>query len=316
MEVKRFTKPSPDYVDLVRRLYGDQIAQRLSERYQRWLGSDRQYAKRLRWLGIGIYDDEALAGHLIVQTPHSGKPPFLGFFEAVNDQEVAHKLMAVAVENIAKQQRLSVLAPVDLSMWHSQRFTVSEGQNRPFQGPQQPYYQVLFGSYFRNQLVYHSYQWTIPNHVSAPPTIAGVVVRVPRLTPGSPDWAGLYAVTQEAFFDAPIQPTLEEFIELFSDEGGEQNHVLVAESEGEIIGYCFYRMTDHALAIKTLAIRPPWQGRGIGRLLHQSVMHEANTIGCHQAYFLNLRSDRLIEKLRPKDCLVVSTSILYHTLIV
>ena len=51
--------------------------------------------------------------------------------------------------------------------------------------------------------------------------------------------------------------------------------LLLAESDGSLVGCSFTRRKEDALYIAKLAVRPDWQGRGIGRALVAAARDEA-----------------------------------------
>lgn len=316
MDVKRFQTPSLEYSELVGRLYGLEDGQRLTRRYLRWLGPNRRWHNRLSWTGIGVYDSGRMVGHLIVQTPHDDSSALVGFIEAENNPETASTMMHAASEVVGTSRLSGVFAPVDLSLWHTHRFTTTDKSHPAFlEYPQQKYYQALFRPFFKDEVVYRSYETAIPTSVPKTSDVE-VTLRHANLSAGSPDWKDLYRITCRAFPDSPASPNLEEFIELYAegDYVREPDDVLLAILGGRVVGYCFQKIVGDAFTIKTLAVDPDVQRQGIGRALYRAACERALSQGCRKVYFLYLREDRLISQLRPKESLVVGTSILYHSL--
>lgn len=313
METKIRSTTTPEYRHLVCRLYGDVLGDRLARRYDMLLSQRQLWRQRLSIQTICVYEIGQLVGHLIVQQPLSGQPPFFGFMESIKDSQVAKTLIETGLAVLSPEQRTGLLAPVDLSFWHAHRFTVSDHPLLSFHEPQQPYYQALFGSFFQQQLTYHTYRWNFPSALKPPVVPPGVSLREIHAESISNDWRSLYDITREAFPSLASAPSFEEFQELFAGDLVAPNQILVAEHENQIIGYCFFRIQGQTLTAKTLAIRQQWQGKRIGRLLYGTAVWQAAQRGCTHVLLLFLRSDRLIEQLRPADSIAISTSILYHT---
>lgn len=311
MESKIVVGPTSEYRELVCRLYGDVVGTQLADRYDHLLDPHRLWRTRLTLHAVCVYNHGQLVGHLLVQQPISGQNPFFGFIESGNDVQVATQLLEDSLRLLKPEQRSSVFAPVDLSLWHTHRFTISEEADLPFHLPQQPYYQKIFGPLFHDQLVYHTYRWNFPFDVKAPQFSPGITLREAKLHGTKNDWQIIYTITVEAFPSPVSAPSFEEFKELFSDEIQTPNTVMMIEERGVVAGYCFYRIDGQTLVAKTLAIRPQFQGKHIGRALYNSVVWKSAQQGCKHVLLLYLRSDKLIDTLRPTGSVALSTSILY-----
>lgn len=315
MEIKHFKTVSTDYAGLTCRLYGGRNGKILTDRYHRWLDPARRWHGRLSWTGIGVYDRGRMVGHLIIQIPNNDSAVLFGFIEADNNPHVATAMIGAAAGLISQSQQANVFAPVDLSLWHDHRFTIAGQSLQPLlRNPQQTYYRDLFGHFFLHKFVYRSYMLAIPT--SLPQADASdVSIRIADLSDHSVDWNGLYRLTCRAFPDSPASPTLEEFIELYTDpdQSREPDDVIVAVRRRRIVGYCFQKIIDSSLVIKTLAVDPDSQRQGIGRMLYTATLERGARRGCERAYFLHLREDRLIARLRPKESLAVGASVLYHS---
>lgn len=55
----------------------------------------------------------------------------------------------------------------------------------------------------------------------------------------------------------------------------ETRHYVVAEDEGELVGYAGLASVGHQADVQTVAVAPTAQGRGIGRLLLDELLAEA-----------------------------------------
>jgi ribosomal protein S18 acetylase RimI-like enzyme len=106
------------------------------------------------------------------------------------------------------------------------------------------------------------------------------------IRPASPaDESGLAAVHRAtwttAVSPAGAPPTGARFL----DTGTRPEDVLVAEDDGQVLGYVWLRRTgphpahDHVLTVDGLAVQPREQGRGIGRALVAAAIEEASRRG-------------------------------------
>jgi predicted N-acetyltransferase YhbS len=60
--------------------------------------------------------------------------------------------------------------------------------------------------------------------------------------------------------------------------------MLVAEKDGEIVGGALALRLDDAVKIEALAIKPDARGRGIGRMLIETLEHQARRLGASAIY--------------------------------
>lgn len=70
----------------------------------------------------------------------------------------------------------------------------------------------------------------------------------------------------------------------------ESRWYVVAESDGDLVGYAGLRAVPPEGDVQTLAVAPATQGRGVGRTLLDALLAEAVRRGCTQV-FLEVRSD-------------------------
>jgi hypothetical protein len=83
----------------------------------------------------------------------------VGFFESINDREVANRLLDEAIDWLRNQGCAEVWGPMNSSIWNSYRFKIDQFEEEPFLGePYNPaYYVDLFESYgFKSQHQWYS----------------------------------------------------------------------------------------------------------------------------------------------------------------
>jgi GNAT superfamily N-acetyltransferase len=315
MEIRNFYSPSPDYYKLVARLYGSEIGQKMDDNYKYWLDNKRKWKNRLSWIGVGVYNNNNILGHMIVQQSLNEPTVFFGFVESEFDTVIANEIIQAGYKLIPSSRKPHVFAPVNLSLYHNHRFTIAQQNKIPFHEAQQLYYQELFSPFFKEHFTYRSFVCFItPSQVSE--SFSDVKIRPAELNKDSNDWKGIYDVTKKAFLDTPSPPSFEEFFELYSglSQRISPEDIIIAEKGNKVIGYNFQFIVNGSLAIKTLAVDPDWQREGVGKLVYEKSLERARKAGCKQSFFLFLRSDRLIDKLRPSNSQEVSSSVLFHSL--
>ena len=81
-------------------------------------------------------------------------------------------------------------------------------------------------------------------------------------------------------------------LELFFDEFAqtETRHYLVAEADGELIGYCGVMVVGTTADIQTIGVLPDYEGRGTGTLMLTQMLAEARRRGATET-LLEVRED-------------------------
>jgi [ribosomal protein S18]-alanine N-acetyltransferase len=81
-------------------------------------------------------------------------------------------------------------------------------------------------------------------------------------------------------------------LELFFDEfaQAETRHYLVAEAEGELIGYCGVMVVGTTADIQTIGVLPDYEGRGTGTMMLTRMLAEARRRGATET-LLEVRED-------------------------
>lgn len=72
----------------------------------------------------------------------------------------------------------------------------------------------------------------------------------------------------------------------------ETRHYVVAERDGEVVGYAGLFATRHEADVQTVAVRADQQGAGLGAALLQALLDEARHRGCGEV-LLEVRADNL-----------------------
>ena len=72
----------------------------------------------------------------------------------------------------------------------------------------------------------------------------------------------------------------------------ESRHYLVAEREGELVGYAGLVVSGHQADVQTLATAPAEQGKGLGRQLLDALVAEARRRGAGEV-LLDVRADNV-----------------------
>lgn len=310
-----FTSPDPAYGELVARLYGPATGGALNAAYQAQLARRDLWSHRLDWRGLLIADAQGRPqAHAVIQEVRDRPAVYVGFVEAENDPAVVAGLMAAIRQHVAAHYPdRPVYLPVNLSIWHSYRFRTTPGAALPFDPPTQPYYSRLFAGFLSQEESYSSYRIPLPVVVAEPRPPPGYTLRAVTLPTLIPDLRTIYELSAAIFESAHSVPSFAEFRALHGEAVGtvDLHYVLLVEEAARPVGFIYAIPQDDRLFVKTLAVLPDYQRRGVGRLLYSTVCHRARAAGCRVVYGLTMRDDRLITRLVPPGAEKVAEYMLY-----
>jgi GNAT superfamily N-acetyltransferase len=113
------------------------------------------------------------------------------------------------------------------------------------------------------------------------------------------DMGIIYDLSVQVFESDHSVPSFEEFRAIYQDvaRSADPRYILFAEEEGEPVGFITSVKQANKVYVKTLAVLPSHQGRGVGRLLYETLRAGALDDGCDTLYGLTMRNDRLITRL-------------------
>jgi GNAT superfamily N-acetyltransferase len=322
MYCKWFSTPEPDYAKLVSELYGSEVGGALYRSYVEQLSSRDLWGHRLDWSGVGIYNHGAITAHAVVQTTKDKPLVYIGFVECVDDRAVAAFLIKTIQHELRSQHpHKPVYIPVNLSIWHNYRFKVRGTDWLPFESPTKPYYAGLFSGFLPRKELYSSYRLKIPRFLVG--AIARTRIRpaahpqykIRNLSPDNPlrDMGIIYDLSVQVFESDHSVPSFEEFRAIYQDvaRSADPRYILFAEEEGEPVGFITSVKQANKVYVKTLAVLPSHQGRGVGRLLYETLRAGALDDGCDTLYGLTMRNDRLITRLVPPGATKAAEYVLY-----
>ncbi len=308
-----FSTPEPDYATLALKLYGSEVGSALQETYLGQLSRRDLWGHRLDWSGVAVYDSEGtIVAHAVVQVTLDRPLVYVGYVECIEDSAAAAFLMQTLREKLGREHPdRAVYMPVNLSIWHNYRFQMRGEGLLPFESPTKLYYAELLSDFLPGEEHYSSYRLKImPNmevdQSRADQSKAGVTnsrytVREWSLDNALRDLRAIYDLSTRVFEDVHSVPSFEEFQVIYSHatDRADPRYILFAEESAQPVGFVSSIMEGDALFVKTLAVLPEHQQRGVGRLLYGTLCARALNDGCDTLYGLMMRNDRLITQLLP-----------------
>lgn len=321
-----FSQPDPAYGQLVNRLYGADTGAVLYRTYCEQLSRRSlcpegtgpaagapTWSRRLDWQGIALYQANEVVAHAVVQMIKDKPLVYIGYVESVDSQEVAVGLVQAIRERISSEQPgRTIYLPVNLSIWHSYRFKTWGAESLPFEPPCQPYYGKLFGDLLAQKELYSSYRMPLPTPTSIAPGIASRSLRIRQLCLMDfvNDLRALYQLSGTIFDSEHSNPSFEEFAAIYGGTAGgpsvDPRLVLIAEWDGQPVGFIFAVARGQAAYIKTFAVCADYRRGGVARQLYDALCLEARQMGCDTLYGLMIRDDRPIRRLLPASAVRVA----------
>ena len=255
-------------------------------------------------VGIVLRAGDQICGHAaLVNNPGiriDGKPTLLtGWYECIDDADAARVLLN-SVCTVAKERGAErLLGPLNGDTWHSYRFAENP-ESRPFflDIHHKPWYpQQFLSAGFSPCARYHSSRVELANlRIDRTERFLeryagqGITVRELRTEDFQREIHGIYDISIQAFRENLYYTPLgwEEVMRLYMPLQNivDSQFVLIAENrENRPLGFAFaipdlYDKSGRTLVIKTVAVRPEPETRGLGTLLAE-LLHER---GAHAGY--------------------------------
>jgi ribosomal protein S18 acetylase RimI-like enzyme len=290
-----------DYFALVAQMYGE------SEAAKQYINDTRKGLEKIMSdtarppMFIRANRQEIMVGQLAL-IPTSDSSAFFGFFECAYED-----CFALLWENILKEARAmgitSLFGPVNGTIWHPYRI-VSRSTDEPF-FPSEPITKLEYAEWLTKQkplqvLEYHSaYRTDYTPIIEATRTSYqnaldnGVIIGTE--TVGIENIQELYSLAVQVFSQNPgyMHLSLDEFVSLYSSEKINQNKasLYTARVDGKLLGFCLNLEYNQTLVMKTIAVAPSTQQKGIGNALVHKIHIDAVVSGLKKVIYALVRKD-------------------------
>ncbi|MBN2893313.1 MAG: GNAT family N-acetyltransferase [Bacteroidales bacterium] len=237
-----------------------------------------------------VYKEDKIAGTagLIIDSRLETNSCFLGFFEVIDDKEVFDNLWNELTTFAKSMNKGKILGPVNGSIWHQYRVFDKDLHKKRF--PSEPITQNFYVDFLKSKNpTYHE------EYHSAFRTNFDVImlhtkesyenalkknVEIEKLKEFDIEFMKvLFAFSNHIFSQSWgfVPLNFNEFIELYSTEKIKDfiGSVHVAKYNSQIIGFCLNIETDDSLIMKTIAVVPDFQQKGVGNALVYAVHNDA-----------------------------------------
>lgn len=234
--------------------------------------------------------DKIFAGSisLILDSRLNKNSCYFGFFEVINDKEVFEALWEQLTDFAKSLNIEKILGPVNGTIWHQYRVVSKNFTDKYF--PSEPitrsfYYDFLKSKNPTHQEEYHSAYRTnfdvIMQHTKESYDNAfknGIIIEK-VINFDLELMKVLYAFSKQIFSKnwGFVPLNFNEFIELYNTDKLENfiGSVHLAKINSQIIGFCLNIETDDSLIMKTIAVVPEYQQKGVGNALVYAVHDDA-----------------------------------------
>lgn len=322
MQIIKYTnepKQRAQYLHLVEKLYGNQYTfEGFYRDLEKQCNPDCPTAKKQKRLSLAVMDGDVVIAHvtLIKDPREKADIGWFGFFECSDDQEIFHMLWKALREECATWDIKQLRGPINGSIWNQYRFVSGGDSSVPsFHGELlcKNYYHSLFQPLATNEVHYYSAKRDEFNNlidVTKPfyEKAQQEGVRIEKIKNTSPElMQQLFTLARRIFESSwgcvPLDD--EELHYLYSqDKLVHLDSLYTMRKRDDLIGFavCF-REGNSTLNIKTLAIDPAYQGKGLGNAFIHFVHADVHDRINRMIYAL-IRSENKVSKL-PKDDAVV-----------
>ena len=237
-----------------------------------------------------IYENDKVVGTscLILDSRLKENNCFLGFFEVIENKEIFNNLWQ-EITDFAKTLNIhKILGPINGTIWHQYRFVDKDLHQKTF--PSEPVTKNYYVDFFRSKNPvyyeeYHSafrtnfdvimnftkqsYENTLKNNVDIE-KIQKFDIELLKV---------LFAFSKQIFSKSWgfVPLNFHEFTELYNTDKVDNfvGSVFLAKFKKEIIGFCLNIETKDSLIMKTIAVVPEFQQKGVANALVFAIHNDA-----------------------------------------
>lgn len=256
----------------------------------------------------------SLVGHIAL-IPTSGSSAFFGFFECIDEDCFA--LLWQELLGEAKTKGItSLFGPVNGTIWHPYR-VVTSSVEAPF-FPSESISRLEYAGWLANQKPLEVFEYHSAYRTDYTPIIvatrnsyqnaidSGVLLRTETIDTNNIQ--ELYALAVEVFSQNPgyVHLSIEEFVALYSSDKISRNNATLytARIDGKLVGFCLNLENNQTLIMKTIAVAPNIQQKGIGNALVHKIHIDAVASGFTKVIYALVRKDNNVRHF-PTDKITV-----------
>ena len=303
-----------DFLKLPKMLYGKEDNMENPNEILSLLQGTHPLSKYFTLHKFLIYSGENIKGRYVITTYDRDEVAYIGFFECVNDKEVAKYLFESASDYVKKLGYKKIVGPVDASFWIKYRLKINLFRSSPYTG--EPYNKDYYLDLFKENgyEICEHYTSNIYNKVTSKEPLydqrylaflgKGYEIISPDIEEFDKVIKELYDLLTELYSDFPVYKSVsyEDFAKVFSDYRYiiDMSMVKMAYYKERAVGFFVsvpdygnkvYHLKNISNLVKVLLIkRKPkryvmlymgvdQEHRGLGKALVGSIMEELRKSG-------------------------------------
>lgn len=264
---------------------------------------------------VNIYKEGSLLAHvgLIEDKRLSHGGAFFGFFETVRDKKVFTLLWEELLEFAQQRGVSSLMGPVNGSIWHQYRIVKEQTEHLPFIS--EPYSMPYYYDYLKAVKPAKEV-----NYYSGKRSGFEKIKSATKPSYDSINRKGITIEKLESINKKMIRSVLkfskkvfneswgyfdlneDEFVQLYNKAKITKyvSSLYIIRCGSELIGYCTVLKDEDTIIMKTLAILPEWQRKGLGNAMVYKVHDDASDMGISNIIYALIREENKV-KYFPKD---------------
>jgi hypothetical protein len=315
------------YLDLIKKLY---LNYKGIEEYvgdiNKILNEKNPFFRQNKVFSFIAFENEIPVGHIsaiLDERLKHKKRGIIGFFECEENKEVFKKLLDKAIEKLKSEGCEFMVGPINLTIWHSYRFTLNQepGSNFYFEPLSKKYYDDFFQEEgFEIQEEYYSAE---RNNFDAIIEMTqkpydellekGYKIRHLDLNNIEKELSTIYNLSKEIFEGSEnyVKISEEEFKFIYSDLKTKilpEFIELFVNPLGRNVGFCFTipdPLNHGTLIMKTIAVENAERKRGLGAAILHSQHIRIKNLGFNKFIYALIRKKNTIEKLPYPDANII-----------
>ena len=266
-----------------------------------------------------------LLGHcsLIMPKGNNAGGAYFGFFDYMGEKDFG----GFWEDIIAEARRLKLkklIGPINGSVWFPYRFVATSNGSPFFKGelPTDLAYHDHFSHLKHEKVTTYSsgvrerYDFIIEATKEPYELVNRSHLEITTLTEITEELLGqLQALSAEVFSDTSVayEPFADKyFLKLYGNKPKGLFRIYLARDAGRLVGFCFMIYEDAGTAIlKTIAVHPLFQKRGIGSALAHAVHRDAKEEGIKKIIYALVRDDNNIKAFPRGDVSIMRTYSLF-----
>ena len=300
-----------DFLRLPKMLYSIEDNMENSEEIKKLLLGKHSLNKYFKLFKYILYDNSKVVGRFILTKYPKDNTIYIGFFECINNKEVAKVLFDYAEKKAKEKKASRIVGPVDASFWLKYRLKINLFDKRPYTG--EPYNKSYYFDLFKD----NGYK-VIEHYTSNIYDVVGInyknekfeehfrtfidkgyVIKSPRIDEYDKTIERLYYLLTELYSDFPIYKNIsvDDFLEIFKSYKLiiNLNMVKMAYYKGELVGFfvsvpnynnLVYHVNNPINLFKILSLKKKpkeyvllymgasYEHRGLGKALASSITEE------------------------------------------